>query len=66
MITTQRELRRQFWADHPELSREKIKNYNGTGRMYPTDTRCAWCDWLDAMKKDGQISDALASRACLD
>jgi hypothetical protein len=33
--------------------------------MYRTDTRCAWCDWLDAMKKNNQISDKLADTATL-
>lgn len=65
MITTQKELRREFWAQHPHLPRRKIKNYSGNGTMYPTDTRCAWCDWLDSMKKAGQISDSLAYRATL-
>ena len=63
--TTQKELRRAFWEQHPHLPRRKIKNYAGTGTMYPTDTRCAWCDWLDYMQKIGQISDSLADRATL-
>ena len=33
--------------------------------MWPTDTRCAFNDWLDALQKDGQISEALADRATL-
>lgn len=65
MITTQKELRREFWAQHPHLPRRKIRNYAGTDTMYPTDTRCAWVDWIDYMQKDGQISDALADRATL-
>lgn len=65
MITTQKELRRAFWAQHPHLPRRKIRNYSGNGTMYPTDTRCAWVDWIDYMQKDRQISDALADRATL-
>ena len=65
MITTQKELRRAFWEQHPHLPRRKIKNYSGNGTMYPTDTRCAWVNWLDCMKKDGQISDSLAYRSKL-
>lgn len=65
-ITTQRALRRQFWQEHPSLSRRKIRNYSGNGTMHVTDTRCAWCDWLDGMSKQGAISPELAQRATLD
>lgn len=63
--TTQRELRRAFWEAHPDLPRRKIRNYSGHGTMYPTDTRCAWCDWIDSLQKSGLISAALADRATL-
>jgi hypothetical protein len=65
-ITNQRELRRVFWQEHPNLQRKKIRNYSGNGTMHVTDTRCAWCDWVDAMSKDGAISEDLAQRATLD
>lgn len=66
MITTQRELRRTFWALHPYLQRRRIKNYAGDGLMHVTDTRSAFCDWVDALSKSGGISDELAQRATLD
>lgn len=65
-ITTQRELRREFWRQHPHLQRRKITNYSGNGTMHVTDTRCAWCDWLDALSKDGTIPQELAQRATLE
>lgn len=72
-ITNQRDLRRAFWqhvAEYPScyvgISRRRITNYSGNGKMYNTDTRCAWCDWLDAMSRDGAISQELAGRATLD
>ena len=65
-ITTQRELRRAFWRDHPKADRKKIPNYSGNGTMYCTDTRCAFTDWVDAMSRDGRISQELAQRATLD
>ena len=65
-ITNQRDLRRTFWEDNPGLSRKKIRNYSGNGTMHVTDTRCAWCDWLDMMSKSGAISQDLAQRATLD
>lgn len=65
MITTQKELRAAFWAAHPDASRRIIRDYAGTGRMYCTDTRVAWCDYVDLMARSGEISEALADRATL-
>lgn len=59
-FTTQRDLRRFFWAQHPELSRRKLADGD-----YVTDTRVAWVDWIDALQKAGEISEALAQRATL-
>lgn len=59
-ITTQRELRRMFWAAHPHLPRRRLRDGD-----YPTDTRVAFCDWLDAMLDMGWIDDAMAQRATL-
>lgn len=61
MITTVRELRKLFWKENPQ----KITDYSGNGLMYPTDTRCAWVDWLDMMSKANRISQELANRATL-
>lgn len=64
--TTQRELRRAFWEQHPALSRRKITDYSGNGTMYCTDTRCVFVDWIDMLSRDGQISEELAQRATLE
>jgi hypothetical protein len=67
-ITTQRELRRHFWQQHQydrNVTRRKIPNYSGNGTMHNTDTRCAWCDWIDGLSRDGTISQELAQRATL-
>lgn len=64
-ITTQRALRREFWQTFPALSRRRITNYSGNGKMHMTDTRCAWVDWIDALSKGGDISQELAQRATL-
>jgi hypothetical protein len=66
IITTQKALRTAFWQAHPDLPKRKIMNYAGTDKMYPTDTRVAWVDFVDAMERDGDISQALAQRATLD
>lgn len=64
-ITTERELRREFWRTFPNLQRRKITDYSGKGKMYVTDTRVAFCDWKDMLQKDGEISQELAQRATL-
>lgn len=65
-ITNQVQIRRLFWGEHPDLPRRRIKNYAGTGLMYPTDTRVAFTDFVDALCRSGQISDDLAQRATLE
>lgn len=65
MYTTQREVRRAFWAAHPQADRRRITNYSGNGTMYPTDTRCAFVDFVDALSKSGEISQELAGRVTL-
>ncbi len=64
-ITNQVQIRKLFWENYPNMPRKQIKNHAGTGRMYCTDTRCAFVDFVDYLSKDGQISEALASRATL-
>jgi len=65
MMTTQKQIRAAFWATFPNLSRVKIPDYAGTGRMYTTDTRCTFADYVDELQRDGEISEALAHRATL-
>jgi hypothetical protein len=65
-ITTQKELRREFWDMFPDLPNQRTVNYGGNRKHYPTDTRVAFCDWIDALSKSGDISQALAERATLD
>jgi hypothetical protein len=64
-LTTARAVRAEFWREHPMLSRKRITNYSGNGTMYTTDTRCAFCDFVDALSKDGAISQDLAQRITL-
>lgn len=63
--TTQKEVRRAFWESHPEADRRKITDYSGRGKMYKTDTRVAFGDYLDGLRRDNQISESLANRATL-
>ncbi len=65
-ITTQRALRKEFWETFGHIvPRKRIKDYSGTGTMYPTDTRVTFTDWLDGLSKDGSVSQELAQRATL-
>jgi hypothetical protein len=62
-ITTVSELRTEFWNTFTEFKSEyrKSKKQND----YNTDIRCTWVDFVDAMQKDGVISEKLANRATL-
>ncbi len=64
-MTTQREVRRAFWEQHPTLPRRKITNYSGNGKMHVTDVRCAFCDFVDYLSESGEISQELAERVTL-
>lgn len=65
MMATQKEVRAAFWEAHPGLPRRKIPNYSGNGTMHVTDTRCAFCDYVDMLSRSGEISEALAQRVTL-
>ncbi len=63
-ITTQAQLRAAFW----ETFSDSIgRHYRASKRQndYPTDIRVAWVDYVDAMQRDGNISEKLAARVTL-
>ena len=64
-MKTQKDLSAAFWGDNASASRKRIPNYSGNGFMFCTDTRVAFCDYVDALQKNGVISQALAQRATL-
>jgi len=69
-FTNQKQLRAAFWEAHPGLPRRRYRyawtQADKTAELvYPTDTRVAFVDWLDAMHHDGRISESLANRATL-
>ena len=74
MITTQKSLRAAFWEAHPYFKRgvKRLGTMHGrayyapkTQNDYTIDVRMAWCDYVEAMRRNGEISDALAERATL-
>lgn len=70
--TTQRQVRAAFWQMWREggfgglhVTPRRIPNYAGNGKMHNTDTRTAFCDYVDALQKDGQLAEGLADRVTL-
>jgi hypothetical protein len=59
-ITNQRDLRKAFWEDRPDVSRKR-----GRDGDYLTDTRVAFVDYIEHMARDGLISQQLAQRVML-
>jgi hypothetical protein len=66
MITTQKQIRSDFWARFPDLPRRRIKDHLGIGLMYPVEVQTLFAQWVDYLERDGQITEALAFRATLD
>lgn len=65
MIKNNKELNAHFREAFPELDFKKIRDYAGTGKMYKTDTRCAFVDYIDTLSRNGQINESLANSAHL-
>ena len=66
-ITTQRQLREEFWSNFPDLECRINHNTGNPLRQnkQPTDTRMAFVDWVDQLERSGEISERLAERATL-
>jgi len=69
MFTTQNQVRAAFWAAHPKLPRRYVNGINrpvyAPQNLQPVDTRCAFVDYVDALARNGYISEALAERVTL-
>lgn len=65
MYTTQKQVRQAFRVENPELDYRKITDYSGHGKMFKTDTRCAFSNWLDSVAREGLVSNSLAQRVTL-
>ncbi len=62
-ITNQKDLRKAFWAQAGVLADFYKSSYRQND--YSATVRCEWCDFIDAMARDGTISESLAERATL-
>lgn len=72
MLTTQKQVRHAFWQAWREgqfkgwhVTPRRITDHSGNGKMYNTDTRCAFCDFVDSLNKDGQLAEGLVDRVTL-
>lgn len=65
--TTQRQIRKAFWEQHPEHEAYALKWQIKTmpQNRHNADTRQAFCDFIDRLAWNDDISDALANRATL-
>ena len=69
-MTTQKQIRQNFWLEFPQFKKGYKKNNNGnyvpkTQNDYKTDIRCHFCDYLENLRCNGVISENLANRATL-
>jgi len=60
-VTNQVDLRALFWESNPQFTRRGRQTQN----KYPADIRMSFVDFVDSMKRDGRISEALGRRATL-
>jgi hypothetical protein len=60
-ISTQRELRICFWSAHPNLKRRG----RAKQASYPTDVRVAWRDFVEKMRRSGDLTERLAQKSTL-
>ena len=63
--TTQAEVRMSFWENIKGLNRSKELKFKRQNGDFRTDTRCAFVDYIDALERDGRISEKLAFKATL-
>ena len=60
-IATLKQLRIEFWRDHPEFRR--VPSFDQD--EYCTDIRMAWCDFVEYHARNNTINESLAFHATL-
>jgi hypothetical protein len=65
--TTQEEIREAFWNECPDLEREarSRKTLSKGHNAQTTECRAFFNEWLDALVRNGEISEKLADKAAL-
>jgi hypothetical protein len=73
MYTTQKQVRSAFWEAWRNgefkglnVTPKRITNYSGNGKMHNTDTRVAFCDFVDSLNRSGEMKEGLIERVTLD
>jgi hypothetical protein len=61
MLITQKQVRSEFWAEHPQFTRLG----NAPQNNYCTNIRVTFVDFVDRLHRDGRISDSIAKRVML-
>jgi hypothetical protein len=77
-MTTQAEVRKSFWENHPQFKKEYkradvkrallptlVRYVEKRQNDYCTDIRCAFVDYVEYLHRDGIISDKLANNVTL-
>ena len=72
MYTTQAQVRKAFWEAWRaglftglHVTPKRITNYSGNGKMHNTDTRTAFCDFVDGLNRNGELKEGLVERVTL-
>jgi hypothetical protein len=65
--TTQKQIRRAFWAAHPAHEAHALKWEIKTSpqNRHNAETRAAYVDFIDSLRRNGEITEELAARATL-
>ncbi len=66
-MATQKQIRRAFWEAHPHYAEQaRAAGILSKGQNEQSATvRCAFVDWVDALQRAGEVSEALAARVTL-
>lgn len=65
MIDGEDKVNELFWQEHPEWEEAKPTVKMGDDRVYKTDIRVAYCDFVENLVRSGQITEELASEITL-
>ena len=67
MYTNQKQVRAAFWAAFPHFDEQAREAGIRSKRQneHCATVRCAFCDFVDDLARDGNISESLASRVTL-
>ena len=60
MYTTQKAIRESFWQNNTNLVRR-----SGSQNKQTTDTRMAWCDYVESLHRNGEITEKMAYKVTL-